>query len=159
MHDLLMAIAIALIPVVMGWIGQQLINNHKLGEQVYKVENLVSMAVVEAEKLGLTKQLTGNEQFQYALNFVNNQLKALGITDVDESLIKAQIERSWFTQKERLEQAYGETNQPITPTDYQQLKSDSATVEKPTPAVPEQGKENIQASQPATSQVSENIGK
>ena len=74
-------------------------------------------------------------------------------------MIKAQIERSWFTQKERLEQVYGETNQPITPTDSQQLKSDSATVEKPTPAVPEQGKENIQASQPATSQVSENGGK
>lgn len=159
MHDLLMAIAIALIPVVMGWIGQQLINNHKLGEQAYKIENLVSMAVVEAEKLGLTKQLTGNEQFQYALNFVNSQLKALGITDVDESLIKAQIERSWFTQRDRLEQVYGKASQPTTPTDSQQLKSDSATVEKPTPAVPEQGKENIQSSQSSTSQVSENGGK
>lgn len=158
MHDLLMAIAIALIPVVMGWIGQQLINNHKLGEQAYKIENLVSMAVVEAEKLGLTKQLTGNEQFQYALNFVNSHLKALGITDVDESLIKAQIERSWFTQKDRLEQVYG-NNKPTTPTDPQQLKSANTTVEKPAPAVPEQGKENIQAGQPATSQVSENGGK
>lgn len=154
-----MTIAIALIPVVMGWIGQQLINNHKLGEQAYKVENLVSMAVVEAEKLGLAKQLTGNEQFQYALNFVNSQLKALGITDIDESLIKAQIERSWFTQKGRLEQVYGNVNQPATSTNSQQLKSDSATVEKPTSAVSEQGKENIQASQPATSQLSENGGK
>ena len=159
MHDLLMVIAIALIPVVMGWIGQQLINNHKLGEQAYKIENLVSMAVVEAEKLGLTKQLTGNEQFQYALNFVNSQLKALGITDVDESLIKAQIERSWFTQKDRLEQVYGSVSQSTTPTDPRQLKSANTTVEKPAPTVPEQGKDNIQASQPATNQVSENDGK
>ena len=105
-HDTIMNVILALIPLVITGGFMFLTKYVKTPTELKALENLVDSAVVFAEKMGAIKQLTGSEQFQVAYNFVVNQLKALGITSADEQLIKSKIEESWAYQQDHLSKVY-----------------------------------------------------
>lgn len=106
MHDTIMNVILALIPLVIAGGFAFLTKYVKTPTELKALENLVDSAVVFAEKAGAIKQLTGSEQFQVAYNFVVEQLKALGITSADEQLIKSKIEESWAYQQDHLSKVY-----------------------------------------------------
>ena len=105
-HDTIMNVILALIPLAITGGFMFLTKYVKTPTELKALENLVDSAVVFAEKMGAIKQLTGSEQFQVAYNFVVNQLKALGITSADEQLIKSKIEESWAYQQDHLSKVY-----------------------------------------------------
>lgn len=105
-HDTIMNVILALIPLVITGGFMFLAKYVKTPTELKALENLVNSAVVFAEKMGAIKQLTGSEQFQVAYNFVVDQLKVLGITSADEQLIKSKIEESWAYQQDHLSKVY-----------------------------------------------------
>ena len=106
MHDIMMTVITALIPVVMSVIGYVIAKYIKTPTQLQTLTDLVDAAVVFAEKTGAVQQLTGNQQFKLAYNFVQDKAKQLGITKLDEELIKTLIEQSWASQRQHLNSVY-----------------------------------------------------
>ncbi len=105
-HDIVMTLITALIPVVMAVVGYYLAKYVKTPTQLQTITDLVDAAVVFAEKSGAVQQLTGSQQFKLAYNFVQDRAKQLGITELDEELIKTLIEQSWANQREHLDVIY-----------------------------------------------------
>lgn len=105
-HDIVMTLITALIPVVMSVIGYYLAKYVKTPARLQTITDLVDAAVVFAEKSGAVQQLTGSQQFKLAYNFVQDKAKQLGITELDEELIKTLIEQSWANQREHLSAVY-----------------------------------------------------
>lgn len=105
-HDIVMTLITALIPVVMSVIGYYLAKYVKTPARLQTITDLVNAAVVFAEKSGAVQQLTGSQQFKLAYNFVQDKAKQLGITELDEELIKTLIEQSWANQREHLNAVY-----------------------------------------------------
>ena len=101
-----MTVITALIPVVISVIGYYLAKYVKTPAQLQTLTDLVEAAVVFAEKSGAVQQLTGSQQFKLAYNFVQDKAKQLGITELDEELIKTMIEQSWANQREHLDAVY-----------------------------------------------------
>ena len=106
MHDIVMTVITALIPVVMSVIGYYLAKYVKTPARLQTLTDLVDAAVVFAEKSGAVQQLTGSQQFKLAYNFVQDKVKQLGITKLDEELIKTLIEQSWANQRNHLNVVY-----------------------------------------------------
>lgn len=101
-----MDILIALIPIVITIFGY-LVNKYlKTPANLAALEKLVDAAVVFAEKEGAIQKLTGSEQFQVALNYVQEMINKLGLTPQDEKLLKGLIEQSWAKQKATLGAVY-----------------------------------------------------
>lgn len=122
MHDIMMTAITAIIPVVMSVIGYLMAKYIKTPSQLKTIENLVNAAVVFAEKTGAVQQLTGSQQFKLAYNFVQDKAKQLGITQLDEELIKTLIEQSWANQRQHLSSVYD--------AGKKQADADSLEVEK-----------------------------
>lgn len=108
-HDMIMTVLVALIPTLVAWFGTLLLKYTKTSDNLNALLKVVDAAVVFAEKMGAKKAITGNQQFQVALNFVQSQLQKLGITNVDEALIKSLIEQSWAKQRANLKNVYDGT--------------------------------------------------
>lgn len=108
-HDIIMTVLVALIPVLAGWFGTLLLKYTKTNANLDALLKLVDVAVIFAEKMGAEKAITGSQQFQVAFNFVQEQLQKLGITNTDEALIKSLIEQSWAKQRENLKNVYDGT--------------------------------------------------
>ena len=89
-----MTVITALIPVVMSVIGYYLAKYVKTPTQLQTITDLVDAAVVFAEK------------FNPAHNPVQDKAKQLGITELDEELIKTLIEQSWANQRDHLNVVY-----------------------------------------------------
>lgn len=113
MHDIIMACITATIPVLIALFGAFLSKYVKTSSNMEALFNLVDAGVVFAERMGVIKNLTGSEQFQEAYNFVQAQLKKMGITNTDEELIKSLIERSWAKQKDLLDHISNGTNTEV----------------------------------------------
>lgn len=113
MHDIIMACTTATIPVLIALFGAFLSKYVKTSSNMEALFNLVDAGVVFAERMGVVKSLTGGEQFQEAYNFVQIQLKKMGITNTDEELIKSLIERSWAKQKDLLDHISNGTNTEV----------------------------------------------
>lgn len=113
MHDIIMACITATILVLIALFGAFLSKYVKTSSNMEALFNLVDAGVVFAERMGVIKNLTGSEQFQEAYNFVQAQLKNMGITNTDEELIKSLIERSWAKQKDLLDHISNGTNTEV----------------------------------------------
>lgn len=96
----------AFIPIAVSIVGYVLIKYVKTPSRLQALTDLVNAAVVFAERTGAIQQLTGSQQFKLAYNFVQDKAKQLGITQMDEELIKALIEQSWANQKAHLNDIY-----------------------------------------------------
>lgn len=121
-HDVLLAILDVVLPAVIAY-GFNMYKKHldkthnyqKEKDIAEKVNELVKLAVVIAEKAGAVDKLTGSQQFNKAVKFVQDSLKNLGITDYDIKQVEAKIEAEWAKNKDSLEDIYGKDT-PVEPS-------------------------------------------
>lgn len=114
-HDVLLAILDVVLPAVIAY-GFNMYKKHldkthnyqKEKDIAEKVNELVKLAVVIAEKAGAVDKLTGSQQFNKAVKFVQDSLKNLEITDYDIKQVEAKIEAEWAKNKSELEDIYGD---------------------------------------------------
>lgn len=107
--DLVIIIVLLLIFGVAYYVGLQITKLIKSKSQyvtLQKILELAKSAVVQAEKEGLINKQTGEQQFDNALNKVTEELKTLGIQNIDLSIIKGAIERAYAMEKSYLDHYY-----------------------------------------------------
>lgn len=94
-HEIILDVILALIFLV-GLVFQDVIKKNQTARTFIDLVNqLAPQAVVMAEKSGLSANLKGSEKFKKAVDYVNQSLKALGLTASDQTAIKTAIEKAW----------------------------------------------------------------
>lgn len=122
-HDVLIAVADVVLPVLIAY-GFKLYSSHTKTAQQYEkdkdlansINTAIKDSVVIAQKAGVIDNLTGSEKFNKAMSYVKGVINSLGITDYDETQLKAKIEVAYAEGKKQLEAAYTTTTTTTTPT-------------------------------------------
>ena len=104
--DVIIAIALAAIPIIGGWIGKVITGNSKATTLINILSPLAKAAIVAMQKLGVTQYLEGEAKKSGAVNIVKQALSALGLSDADETLIKNAIEKEYALLINELNQTY-----------------------------------------------------
>lgn len=104
--DVIIAIALAAIPIIGGWIGKVITGNSKATTLINVLSPLAKAAIVAMQKLGVTQYLEGEAKKSGAVDIVKQALSALGLSDADETLIKNAIEKEYAVLINELNQTY-----------------------------------------------------
>lgn len=104
--DVIIAIALAAIPVIGAWIGKVITGNSKATTLINVLSPLAKAAIVAMQKLGVTKYLDGEAKKLGAVDIVKKALSALGLSDTDEAIIKNAIEKEYSALINELNQTY-----------------------------------------------------
>ncbi|MGO2539378.1 MAG: holin [Leuconostoc mesenteroides] len=104
--DVIIAIALAAIPIIGGWIGKVITGNSKATTLINVLSPLAKAAIVAMQKLGATQYLEGEAKKSGAVDVVKQALSALGLSDADETLIKNAIEKEYALLINELNQTY-----------------------------------------------------
>ena len=104
--DVVIAVALAAIPIIGGWIGKVITGNSKATTLINVLSPLAKAAIVAMQKLGVTKYLDGEAKKLGAVDIVKKALSALGLSDAAETLIKNAIEKEYATLINELNQTY-----------------------------------------------------
>lgn len=104
--DVIIAIALAAIPIIGGWIGKVITSNSKAATLINVLSPLAKAAIVAMQKLGVTQYLEGEAKKSGAVDIVKQALSALGLSDTDETLIKNAIEKEYALLINELNQTY-----------------------------------------------------
>ena len=120
---MLIAVADVVLPVLIAY-GFKLYSSHTKTAQQYEkdkdlansINTAIKDSVVIAQKAGVIDNLTGSEKFNKAMSYVKGVINSLGITDYDETQLKAKIEVAYAEGKKQLEAAYTTTTTTTTPT-------------------------------------------
>lgn len=142
-HDVLIAVADVVLPVLIAY-GFKLYSSHTKTAQQYEkdkdlansINTAIKDSVVIAQKAGVIDNLTGSEKFNKAMSYVKGVINSLGITDYDETQLKAKIEVAYAEGKKQLEAIYTTT----TTTTTKQPKETTTTTTTAKPLSPEEKK-------------------
>lgn len=104
--DVIIAIALATIPIIGGWIGKVITGNSKAATLINVLSPLAKAAIVAMQKLGVTQYLDGEAKKLGAVDIVKQALSTLGLSDADETLIKNAIEKEYAALINELNQTY-----------------------------------------------------
>lgn len=104
--DVVIAIALAVIPIIGGWIGKVITGNSKATALINVLSPLAKAAIVAMQKLGVTEYLEGEAKKSGAVDIVKKALSALGLSDADETLIKNAVEKEYAVLINELNQTY-----------------------------------------------------
>lgn len=104
--DVIIAIALAAIPIIGGCIGKVITGNSKATTLINVLSPLAKAAIVAMQKLGVTQYLEGEAKNSGAVDIVKKALSALGLSDTDETLIKNAIEKEYALLINELNQTY-----------------------------------------------------
>lgn len=104
--DVIIAIALAAIPIIGGWIGKVITGNSKATTLINVLSPLAKAAIVAMQKLGVTQYLDGEAKKLGAVDIVKQALSTLGLSDADETLIKNAIEKEYAALINELNQTY-----------------------------------------------------
>ncbi|MCT4390840.1 MULTISPECIES: holin [Leuconostoc] len=104
--DVIIAIALAAISIIGGWIGKVITGNSKATTLINVLSPLAKAAIVAMQKLGVTQYLEGEVKKSGAVDIVKKALLTLGLSDADETLIKNAIEKEYAVLINELNQAY-----------------------------------------------------
>ena len=104
--DVIIAVALAAIPIIGGWIGKVITGNSKATTLINVLSPLAKAAIVAMQKLGATQYLEGEAKKSGAVDIVKQALSALGLSDADETLIKNAIEKEYALLINELDQTY-----------------------------------------------------
>ena len=104
--DVVIAVALAAIPIIGGWIGKVITGNSKATTLINVLSPLAKAAIVAMQKLGVTKYLDGEAKKLGAVDIVKKALSALGLSDAAETLINNAIEKEYATLINELNQTY-----------------------------------------------------
>ena len=106
MKDLIVQIAVAVIPILGAWVAKVLLANTKALTLVQVLEPLAQAAVTASEQLGVTKSVTGAVKKSQAVASVKTQLKAMGFTKVDQQTVANAVEKAYADLKNTIEATY-----------------------------------------------------
>ncbi|RNE10379.1 phage holin, LL-H family [Lacticaseibacillus paracasei] len=106
MKDLIVQIAVAVIPILGAWVTKVLLANKQALTLVQVLEPLAQAAVTAAEQLGVTQAVTGAVKKSRAVASVETQLKAMGFTKVDQQTIANAVEKAYADLKNTIEATY-----------------------------------------------------
>ena len=104
--DLLIAVAVAVIPVVFAYLANFLKANKKALSFLDAIEPLTKSAVVAAQKLGMDKYIEGAVKKSKAVEYVENALSDLGFDKADLTTIENAVEKAYAELKDTLEAVY-----------------------------------------------------
>ena len=104
--DVVIASALAAIPVIGAWIGKVITGNSKATTLINVLSPLAKAAIVAMQKLGVTQYLEGEAKKLGAVDIVKKALSALGLSNVNETLIKNAIEKEYAVLINELNQTY-----------------------------------------------------
>lgn len=104
--DVVIAVALAAIPVIGGYIGKVITGNSKATTLINVLSPLAKDAIVVMQKLGVTQYLTGEVKKSGAVDIVKMALESLGINGTNEDLIKNAIEKEYALLISELEKTY-----------------------------------------------------
>lgn len=93
--DVIIALALAAIPVIGGYIGKVITGNSKATTLINVLSPLAKDAIVVVQKLGVTQYLAGEAKKSGAVDIVKTALESLGINGTNEDLIKNAIEKEY----------------------------------------------------------------
>lgn len=104
--DVVIAVALAAIPIIGGWIGKVITSNSKATTLINVLSPLAKAAIVAMQKFGVTQYLEGEAKKSGAVDIVKQALSALGLSYADETLIKNAIEKEYAVLINELNQTY-----------------------------------------------------
>lgn len=137
--NLIVAIAVAAIPVIGAWVTKEILANSKSTGKAKKaldvlevISELAEDAVTAAEKGGADNGLSGNEKKDVAIKVVTTSLSNLGITSASQSQIAAAVEKAYMQFKQAIEATYPMPEPK--PAELPQEDAGSAEVSEMTPA-------------------------
>lgn len=104
--DVVIAVALAAIPIIGGWIGKVITGNSKATTLINVLSPLAKAAIVAMQKLGVTQYLDGEAKKLGAVDIVKKSLLALGLSNANETLIKNAIEKEYVALINELNQTY-----------------------------------------------------
>ena len=104
--DVIIAIALAAIPIIGGWIGKVITCNSKATTLINVLSPLAKAAIVAMQKLGATQYLEGEAKKSGAVDIVKKALLTLGLSNANETLIKNAIEKEYAVLINELNQTY-----------------------------------------------------
>lgn len=104
--DVVIAVALAAIPVIDGYIGKVITGNSKATTLINVLSPLAKDAIVVMQKLGVTQYLAGEVKKSRAVDIVKTALESLGIDGTNEDLIKNAIEKEYALLISELEKTY-----------------------------------------------------
>ncbi|MFD1428699.1 phage holin [Lacticaseibacillus mingshuiensis] len=106
MKNLIMQIAIAVVPIVFAYFGNAIVKNRQAVSLIQIIQPLAEAAVVAAEQLGVTEAVTGVAKKSKAVADVQAGLAKLGFTAVDEKTVANAVESAYASMKEFIESKY-----------------------------------------------------
>lgn len=104
--DVVIAVALAAIPVIGGYIGKVITGNSKATTLINVLSPLAKDAIVVMQKLGVTQYLAGEAKKTGAVDIVKTALESLGINGTNEDLIKNAVEKEYALLISELENTY-----------------------------------------------------
>lgn len=104
--DVVIAVALAAIPVIGGYIGKVITGNSKATTLINVLSPLAKDAIVVMQKLGVKRYLEGEAKKSGAVYIVKKSLSSLGLSDTDEEIIKNAIEKEYAALINELNQTY-----------------------------------------------------
>ena len=104
--DVVIAVALAAIPVIGGYIGKVITGNSKATTLINVLSPLAKAAIVAMQKLGVTQYLDCEAKKLGAVDIVKKSLLALGLSNANETLIKNAIEKEYAALINELNQTY-----------------------------------------------------
>lgn len=104
--DVVIAVALAAIPIIGGWIGKVITGNSKATTLINVLSPLAKAAIVAMQKLGVTQYLDGEAKKLGAVDIVKKSLLSLGLSNANETLIKHAIEKEYAALINELNQTY-----------------------------------------------------
>ena len=123
--DVVIAVALAAIPVIGGYIGKVITGNSKATTLINVLSPLAKDAIVVMQKLGVTQYLAGEAKKSGAVDIVKTALESLGINGTNEDLIKNAIEKEYALLISELEKTYPQmTADQEKATDEAAVKAD-----------------------------------
>lgn len=123
--DVVIAVALAAIPVIGGYIGKVITANSKATTLINVLSPLAKAAIVAMQKLGVTQYLDGEAKKLGAVDIVKKSLLALGLSNANETLIKNAIEKEYAALINELNQTYPQmTADQEEATDEAAVKAD-----------------------------------
>ncbi|WP_125702411.1 phage holin [Lacticaseibacillus daqingensis] len=105
--ELIVSIAVAVIPVIGAFVSKRLVGNKQAVSLIQAIEPLAQAAVTAAEQMGVTDQLTGAAKKSGAVQSVMTSLAKLGFTKADEQMVGDAVEKAFADLKTQLHSTYG----------------------------------------------------
>ncbi|MCI5942897.1 MAG: phage holin, LLH family [Ligilactobacillus animalis] len=103
-NELVVTVLATILTAVISYCGHLLAKNSQALTILRAIEPLAKDAVIAAQKLGVTKYMTGMAKKNHAVKVVVQALSNAGFTIADEQVIKNAVEKAYAQQRDLLKQ-------------------------------------------------------